>query len=63
MSDIEYSVIKSDVIKSFDCTRWYKLLPFEGPLMRNMMNSVLICINHITEKKTDRSMGDLEEDT
>ena len=31
--------------------------------MRNMMNSVLISINHITKKKTDRSMGDLEEDT
>ena len=31
--------------------------------MRNMMNSVLISIKHITEKKTDWSMGDLEEDT
>ena len=31
--------------------------------MRNMMNSVLISIKNITEKKTDRSMCDLEEDT
>ena len=31
--------------------------------MRNMMNSVLISIKNITGKKTDRSMGDLEEDT
>ena len=31
--------------------------------MRNMMNSVLISIKNITEKKTDWSMGDLKEDT
>ena len=31
--------------------------------MRNMMNSVLISIKNITEKKTDWSMGDLEKDT
>ena len=31
--------------------------------MRNMMNGVLISIKHITEKKNDGSMCDLEEDT
>ena len=31
--------------------------------MRNMMNSVLISIKNITEKKTDQSMCHLEEDT
>ena len=31
--------------------------------MRKMMNSFLISIKHITEKKTDLSMCDLEKDT
>ena len=35
---------------SFQTARGCKLLPFERSFMRKMMNSVLININHITEK-------------
>ena len=46
MSDIEYSVIKSGVIKSFDCTSFVDLLCFCSVLylLMSLCASVYMCL-------------------